>query len=597
MQENISEYELEIRYDLQVIVSTLRMPNSLVDRATSDMLIGPDWAMNLEICDVLNHDPGQIRDFVKGLKKRIKSKNSKVQLLALTLLETAVKSCSDMVHMQIVDKDIPHEMVKIAKKKPDFHVKEKILVLIDTWQEAFGGPQGRYPQFFMAYHELLRAGVVFPKRPVKSTPIFRSATSYPHSMRKHDNKTEKLEASSDSEIHFLRYIDVKQEVIVELVEKCRLYRQRVVHLVNSTSDEKLLREGLALNDDLQNVLTKYDAIVIEDSKKPKKKNSLHDLVDLDFKNQDADNESHRRSNAPLQQLLLPAPPGPNDIPITSPRSCLQLDLLSGEEFNTTSIDNSLALVPANETTAPSANDQNMPVLTGIYSPRNCGNNCTANIAFQAEQDYTVASLFQQQQQSISYLDGSAMNHGEAIHEHASFVQKALPSHGDPSWNNHIVGTQQQARIGEIDQGGALPPPPWEIELAESSQPLTIQQQHFQNEQTQEIITYSTGIQRNQPMGMFPPHDQAYHLLNAYSQSMQGYNYGQQSESHSYSNTRELSHKLNGLGLQDSYMNAGHYYQMPSTSSSSYLQQRFMADDNLFGDLVSIAKSKTNRPAK
>ncbi|PKU61249.1 hypothetical protein MA16_Dca025492 [Dendrobium catenatum] len=391
--------------------------------------------------------------------------------------------------------------------------------------------------------------------------------------------------------------DVKQEVIVELVEKCRLYRQRVVHLVNSTSNEKLLREGLALNDDLQNVLSKYDAIVIEVSKKPKKQNSLHDLVDLHDKNQDADNESHRRSNAPLQQLLLPAPPGPNDIPITSPKSCPQLDLLSGEEFNTTSTDNSLALVPANETTAPSANDQNMLVLTGIYSPRNCGNNCTANIAFQAEQDYTVASLFQQQQQSISYLDGSAMNHGQSIHEHASFVQKAQPSHGDLSWNNHNVDTQQQARIGEVDQGGALPPPPWEIGLAESSQPLTIQQQHFQNEQTQEIITYSTGIQRNQPMGMFPPHDQAYHLSNAYSQSMQDYNYGQQSESHSYSNTRELSHKLKGLGLQDSYMNAGHYYQMPSTSSSSYLQQRFKEDDNLFGDLVSIAKSKTNRPAK
>ena len=117
--------------------------------------------------------------------------------------------------MQVAEKDILHEMVKIAKKKvcecllmfsniivtfhfsmhtcqnpwknflslgfratllhiksdissvilfvlqPDYHVKEKILILIDTWQEAFGGSRARYPQYYAAYQEMLVNAIIF----------------------------------------------------------------------------------------------------------------------------------------------------------------------------------------------------------------------------------------------------------------------------------------------------------------------------------------------------------------------------------------------------------------------------------------------------
>lgn len=96
-----------------------------------------------------------------------------------------MKNCGEVVHAYVAEKDVLREMVKIVKKKvfccvscsvvfflfrnyfevivtechlslqPDFHVKEKVLVLIDTWQEAFGGPRARYPQYFVAYQDLL----------------------------------------------------------------------------------------------------------------------------------------------------------------------------------------------------------------------------------------------------------------------------------------------------------------------------------------------------------------------------------------------------------------------------------------------------------
>ncbi|OMO85150.1 ENTH/VHS/GAT family protein [Corchorus capsularis] len=164
----------------------------------------------------------------------------------------------------MLQRDVLHEMVKIVKKKPDYHVKEKILTLIDTWQEAFGGPRARYPQYYyVAYQELLHARAVFPQRSERSAPVLtppqtQPLSSYPPNIRNYDRQ-DTVESSEESEFPTLSLTEIqnargimdvlaetlnaldlgnkeglRQEVIVDLVEQCRTYKQRVVHLVNST---------------------------------------------------------------------------------------------------------------------------------------------------------------------------------------------------------------------------------------------------------------------------------------------------------------------------------------------------------------------------
>ncbi|ESQ52506.1 hypothetical protein EUTSA_v10016346mg [Eutrema salsugineum] len=311
-----------------------------VDKATSDLLLGPDWTTNMEICDSVNSLHWQAKDVVKAVKKRLQHKSPRVQQLALTLLETLVKNCGDYLHHQVAEKNVLGEMVKIVKKKADMQVRDKILVMLDSWQQAFGGPEGKYPQYYWAYDELRRSGVEFPRRSPDASPIITPPASHPplrqpqggygspqagygipqagygvpqagygvpqagygvpqagygvpqagygmpqvgygmpsgSSRRLDEAMASEVEGLSLSSLESMRDVmdllsdmlqavdpsdrtAVKDEVIVDLVERCRSNQKKLMQMLTSTGDDELLGRGLDLNDSLQTLLAKHDAI-------------------------------------------------------------------------------------------------------------------------------------------------------------------------------------------------------------------------------------------------------------------------------------------------------------------------------------------------
>ncbi|KAG5550715.1 hypothetical protein RHGRI_015615 [Rhododendron griersonianum] len=309
----------------------------LVEKATSYLLIDPDWTLNMEICDSINSSDRVAKDVVKTVKKRLQHKNPNVHLLALTLLETMVKNCGHDVHLQIADKDILKEMIKIVKKKKtDMHARDKILLLLDSWQEAFGGPAGIYPQYYRAYEELKLAGVLFPQRSPDAAPIFTPpvSTSTPRHAQSgygmpiksstclDEAMATDMENLSLSSINSIRSVldlladmlqavnpsdsaSVKVKIIVDLVNQCRSNHKRLLQMSTKTGDEELLRQGLELNDRLQSVLAKHDAIASGSSLPTQATNfNPGSAVDPSLKPADVKEPSRKPDASPSLPLLI-----------------------------------------------------------------------------------------------------------------------------------------------------------------------------------------------------------------------------------------------------------------------------------------------------
>ncbi|PSR88081.1 Hepatocyte growth factor-regulated tyrosine kinase [Actinidia chinensis var. chinensis] len=210
------------------------MAAELVNSATSEKLTEMDWTKNIQICELVARDQRQAKDVIKAIKKRLSSKNSNIQLFAVSLLEMLMNNIGDHVHRQVIDTGLLPILVKIVKKKSDSPVREKIFLLLDATQTSLGGASGKFPQYYSAYYDLVNAGVQFPQRPraIPSSPPTSTASN--NNVPGGEPSPSRPERPSDRE---------------------------EPRAVPESRDEKMVSRAIDLNEQLEKLLARHDALV------------------------------------------------------------------------------------------------------------------------------------------------------------------------------------------------------------------------------------------------------------------------------------------------------------------------------------------------
>ncbi|XP_064624793.1 hepatocyte growth factor-regulated tyrosine kinase substrate-like isoform X2 [Lineus longissimus] len=107
-----------------------------LEKATSQLLLEPDWDAILTICDAIRQGDATPKYALAAIKKKLASENPHVCMFALQVLESAVKNCGSTIHGEVGSKEFMEFLKDQAKTRTD-PVKPKILELIQVWSHAF----------------------------------------------------------------------------------------------------------------------------------------------------------------------------------------------------------------------------------------------------------------------------------------------------------------------------------------------------------------------------------------------------------------------------------------------------------------------------
>ncbi|KAL1130762.1 hypothetical protein AAG570_012003 [Ranatra chinensis] len=111
--------------------------NFLLDKATSNLRLEPDWPTIIQICDLIRQGDVQPKYAVAAIKKKLASGNPHVAMFSLQVLESCVKNCGSLIHEEVGTKGYMELLRETVKTTTHENVKNKVLELLQTWAFAF----------------------------------------------------------------------------------------------------------------------------------------------------------------------------------------------------------------------------------------------------------------------------------------------------------------------------------------------------------------------------------------------------------------------------------------------------------------------------
>ncbi|CAG0890299.1 unnamed protein product [Darwinula stevensoni] len=129
------------REDLQFLEVLLRTMvvhgNDVPHKATSHLLLEPDLAATIQLCDHIRQGDTQPKYALSALKKKLYDKNPNVQLFSLQVLESWMKNCGTLIHDEVATRPFMEELQELVQSSGNEKVRSKILELVQVWAYAF----------------------------------------------------------------------------------------------------------------------------------------------------------------------------------------------------------------------------------------------------------------------------------------------------------------------------------------------------------------------------------------------------------------------------------------------------------------------------